>query len=132
MPAVSGGLREGFFKMEKMTILRGDETLAATAWQTTTLFERVKGLLGKDGMDMDETLILNPCHAVHTFFMKFTIDVVFLNSHCQIIALYPDLKPYRATRIHLDATHTIELPAGAITQWNLKKGQHLHIRKAHV
>ena len=92
-----------------------------------TFFPRVIGLLGRSAIDYQEALIIVPCQAIHMFFMKFPIDVIFLNRAGGIIALYPNLKPLRMTWIHLQATRAVECAWGTIERWHLKKGEVLRI-----
>jgi uncharacterized membrane protein (UPF0127 family) len=81
----------------------------ADTWRT-----RLVGLLGRDGLAPGAGLLLDPCSSVHTFFMRFTIDVAFLDAAGVVVAVSPGLRPWRATRVHLRARRTLELPAGAL------------------
>lgn len=111
-----------------MTLLRNNQILTKNARMASTLFQRTIGLLGKTRLDRNEALILSPCRAVHTFFMKFSIDVAFLKPDGTIVSLYPNLKPYRMTWIYPGAHSALEFPAGTIEQWQLEKGQKIMIQ----
>ena len=110
-----------------MKIYRQSELLTSNVRRTQNLWELIKGLSGKTSLAKDEALVLSPCHHVDTFFMKFPIDVIFLNRAGGIIALYPNLKPLRMTWIHLQATRAVECAWGTIERWHLKKGEVLRI-----
>ncbi len=69
-----------------------------------------KELLEADG------LMLDPCRSIHTFFMRYSLDIVFINSKNEIIKIIRDLKPWRMTWIYLNACKTLELPAGKLPQ----------------
>lgn len=75
---------------------------------------RLKGLLGKKGLDSGEGLLLSPCRSVHTLGMSFPIDVLLVDSKLKIVALYPELGNRARTRWHRNAAHVLELPAGSI------------------
>lgn len=79
-----------------------------------TLFDRARGLLGRKGLAPGEGLLLRPCTGVHTFFMRFAIDVVFLDSKNRVIGVVQNMKPQRVSRVLLSSASVIELPAGTV------------------
>lgn len=85
-------------------------------------FTRSFGLLLRKSLYKDEGLIIKPCCSVHTFFMKFNIDVLFINKQNQVIAIYENVKPYRILPIHLNSFYVIELPSGSVSAKNVEKG----------
>lgn len=85
-------------------------------------FTRSFGLLLRKSLSENEGLIIKPCCSIHTFFMKFSIDVLFVNSKNQIIALYENVKPYRILPIHLSSRYVIEFPSGSISSKNIENG----------
>lgn len=82
----------------------------------TGVLARMKGLLGKDRLDTGTGLLIRPCKGIHTFFMKFSIDAVFLDQDNSIVALYHSLRPNRITPICLQAASVLELPAGTLCE----------------
>ena len=100
----------------KNTILAEDAIVANTP------FQRIKGLLGKKEFKQGQALILKPCNSVHTFFMCFPIDVLFVNKDNTVIEAIPNLKPFRLTYIYFNATSAIELPPGTIEYYLTSKG----------
>jgi uncharacterized membrane protein (UPF0127 family) len=115
-----------FFSIINLTKQR---VLAEKAVLADTLFLRLKGLLGRQGLGVQEALVLSPCDSVHTFFMRFAIDVVFLDKQNKIIGIYPCLKPWRITRIFFGATTCLELPAGALSATQTQLGDDIKIIK---
>lgn len=85
-------------------------------------FTRSIGLLLRQKLFANEGLIIKPCCSIHTFFMRFKIDVLFVNKEKKIIALYENVKPYRILPIHPTSHYVIELAAGCIFSKNIKKG----------
>lgn len=74
------------------------------------------GLISKKILKERESLIIKPCCSIHTFFMKFSIDVLFINGKNEVIALYENVKPWRVLPIHLTSKYVIELPSGTISK----------------
>ena len=88
--------------------------LAEDVIAADTFFTRIKGLLGKKEFKKGQALILKSCNSIHTFFMRFPIDVLFVDKNSTVIkAIYP-LKPFRLTGIYFNATFAIELPVNTI------------------
>ena len=79
-----------------------------------TSLTRLFGLLGRSGLDAGEGLWIQPSSGVHTFFMRFSIDVVGLDRNRKVVKLWPDLVPYRVTSIKTKIHSVLELPAGQI------------------
>lgn len=77
---------------------------------------RMRGLLGRSGLDAGAALAIEPCTSIHTFFMKFAIDAVFLDRAGRIVRALPALRPWRATRIYPRAQQVVELPEGTLAR----------------
>lgn len=90
-------------------------------------FTRSFGLLLRKSISESEGLIIKPCCSIHTFFMRFNIDVLFVNKQNQIVALYENVKPYRILPIHLNSYYVIELASGSISSKNIEKGNLINI-----
>lgn len=85
-------------------------------------FTRSIGLLSKKSLSEGEGLIIKPCCSIHTFFMRFAIDVIFVNKKNEVIALYENVSPWRVLPIHPTSYYVIELPAHSISNKNINKG----------
>ncbi|MFM0648440.1 DUF192 domain-containing protein [Paraburkholderia bryophila] len=88
---------------------------------TETARERLRGLLGRDHLSADEALLLKRCGSVHTFGMRFAIDVVFLNRRQRIVAIYHGV-PRRRVVLDFRAAQTLEMSAGAARRLRLAVG----------
>lgn len=80
---------------------------------------RTRGLLGRDGID--GALLLTPASSVHTFRMRFAIDVVHLDRDLNVLAVRT-MRPNRMGAVRLRARHVIEAEAGAAAHWGLAPG----------
>ena len=87
-----------------------------------SLFARMKGLLGVTFLAPGEGIWLRPCKAVHTFGMRFAIDVVVLDRNRSVLAVINGLKPNRATAIYRRASTVLELPAHSAVAAGLSPG----------
>jgi uncharacterized protein len=85
---------------------------------------RLKGLLGREGLERGEGLLLRPASAVHTCFMRFPIDAVFLNRDLVVLGIADGLEPWRAAA-RRGAKAVLELPAGASASSGLRVGDEL-------
>ena len=95
--------------------------IAADVRVARNFFSRSIGLISKKILSDNEALIIKPCCSIHTLFMKFDIDVLFVNNKNEIIALYERVKPWRILPIHWNSSYVIELAPGSISNKNIKK-----------
>ena len=84
----------------------------------------MRGLLGRDSLDPEEGMLINPAPSVMTFFMRFPIDVVFLDKAQTIVKIVHCLRPWRAAGAR-KAVAALELPAGAAAAAGLQTGMTL-------
>jgi uncharacterized membrane protein (UPF0127 family) len=90
--------------------------IVATAVEiAVTRAERRRGLLGRDRLDASAAMILAPCLAVHTAFMRFPIDVVFVDRDGRAVKIVRDLQPWRIA-VSRRAHAVVELAAGCLQE----------------
>ena len=82
---------------------------------------RMKGLLGRSELRPGEGLLLRPASAIHTFFMRFPIDAVFLDRDWRVVGIAGDVAPWR-TAGRKGAKAVLELPAGESARRGLRTG----------
>lgn len=90
-----------------------------------SLFRRMKGLLGRKSLDKKEAIVLRPCNSVHTFFMRFPIDVLFIDGKNKVVKCLPCLKPFRFSRVYWRAYLAVELSCGVIQSTATQEGDSL-------
>lgn len=105
--------------------------IAAAAEVADTSEKRRDGLLKRTGLGAGEGLWIVPCEAVHCFFMKFTIDVLFLNKKKKVVKARPSLKPWRISGA-LRAHSVLELPEGVIAATGTATGDELIFEEAEI
>ena len=90
--------------------------LAENVFIAGNMLERIKGLLGKKEFLPGEALILEPCNSVHTFFMRFPIDLLFVDRNYRIVKSLPGFAPNKVSWIYWKSRLVIELPSGTLKQ----------------
>lgn len=103
-------------------------TLASGAESAGTSSTRRRGLLGRDSLPSGGGLWIAPCEAVHTFGMRFFIDVLFLDRHRRVLKISHSVKPWRVA-FCLRAHSVLELPAGIARQTLTGRGDQLVFKK---
>lgn len=89
---------------------------------------RRKGLLGRDGLAEGEGLWIVPCEAVHTFWMRFPIDLIYLDRKHRVLKVRACVRPWRLSAC-LRARSVIELPVGAVKSSQTVRGDSLAIER---
>jgi uncharacterized protein len=89
---------------------------------------RKKGLLGRDGLADGCGLVIAPTNAVHTFFMRFPIDIVFVTRSGEVVKVRPGVKAWRMAAA-LGAYAVIELAAGGAARAGLQVGDRVIVQR---
>ncbi|HMH08559.1 MAG TPA: DUF192 domain-containing protein [Terriglobales bacterium] len=97
--------------------------LAATHWS------RFRGLMATDVVRFPagEGLWIVPCHGVHTFAMRFPIDVVYLDGDKVVVHMEENLKPWRVAPVRMRAASVLELPGQTLTSTRTAIGDEIEI-----
>ncbi len=86
------------------------------------LVSRMVGLLATDRLEDGEGLWIEPCTSIHTWFMRFPIDALFLDDGGRVVKLVRTMKPWRLTSIARRARGVLELPAGTLDRTGTSVG----------
>jgi len=89
---------------------------------------RLRGLLGRRGLASGEGLLLTPAPSIHTWFMRFPIDAVFLDGNLTVLAVRPNVRPWRIAG-RRGARSVLELSAGDAARLELEPGANLRMRE---
>ena len=106
--------------------------VAHTLREARSFWQRTKGLLGENALPSGSALLIQgsrfiPCNSIHTLFMRFPIDVVFVDRKLVVRAIYQDLGPWRLTWPAAGASSVFELPAGTLKKTSVEIGDQLHV-----
>ncbi|MDD2580839.1 MAG: DUF192 domain-containing protein [Desulfuromonadaceae bacterium] len=111
----------------KATDRTSGKELAPNLAVADTFFSRLKGLLGKKELPHGEGLWIKHCKSIHTFGMRFPIDVVFLDKENKVVGLAKTLGPNRIPHLYSSASSVIELPAGTIDEAHTVTGDYIEV-----
>jgi uncharacterized membrane protein (UPF0127 family) len=95
--------------------------LAARVERAGTFTARLRGLLGRGSLAEGEALLIEPCASVHTWFMRFAIDLAFLSRELRVLSAVSGLKPWRV-RWSPRAAMALELRDGALARSGTRAG----------
>ena len=105
--------------------LTREQTLVAAGRVADTFWSRVRGLIGSNPLAPGEGLLIVPCNSIHTHFMRFPIDVLYVNADQVVVGIDHSLPPWRIGRVHRGAHFVLELPAGRARATNTQVGDSL-------
>lgn len=115
------------FQLYKISSDQTASLIVDNMQKATSFFERGKGLLGRKSFLSNEALWINPCNNIHTFFMNFSIDCVFVDEKLKVKYLKSEIKPFRVAGPFWRARSVFELPSGTIKKMNLNVGDQLYV-----
>ena len=93
--------------------VRTGQPVATTVDAAFESSSRRQGLLGREGLGPGEALILAPCSTIHTAFMRFTLDLVFLDRTGRVVKTSSGVRPWRV-RVSWRAFAVVELASGSL------------------
>ena len=105
---------------------RTDEALADRIELAVTRNDRRKGLLGRDVFETSSALIIAPCFSIHTMFMRFDIDAVFVDDDGRAVKVVQGMGPWRIA-VQPFAHAVVELPAGSLRERPVDVGDRLYL-----
>ena len=102
--------------MGKLVKRDTNEVILEDAQIADSFISRFMGLMGKKDLPEATGLIIEPCNSVHCFFMRFTIDVIFVDSDDRVVHIIPAMKPGRISPIVRKAKYVIESNAHTLSE----------------
>lgn len=101
--------------------------LSSQVFIAKTLYSRTKGLLGKSKLEDKEILWILSCNSIHTFFMQFAIDCVFLDKNLLVCAIRSHIPPWRILLPIIKARSVLEMKAGKAKELNIQLGDQMYV-----
>jgi uncharacterized membrane protein (UPF0127 family) len=102
-------------------------TLAENARKAANFLERGRGLMMAPPLQEGGGLVLDPCGSIHMFFMRYPLDILFLNKEGRVVFMYKGIKPWRVGRVVRGSQMAVELPVGAIEQSKTEVGDRVSL-----
>ena len=115
---------KGTVRVENLT--RG-QTIVSAGRVADTWWTGLRGLIGHKPLEAGEGLILVPSNSIHTQFMGFPIDVLYVDREQKVVAMDQAMVPWRFGRIHRGARFVVELPAGTLAATGTQPGDQLQV-----
>lgn len=112
---------------EKLINKTTNKEIAQQVVRAESLYERTKGLLGRKSLPSNEVLWIDRCPSVHTFFMQFPIDVVFVDKDMKVTKVHKNLKPWRMTPPLQFKNHSCFEFAADTVKDSIKEGDKLYV-----
>ncbi len=103
--------------------------IAEQAEVADTALSRLKGLLGRESLPAGQGLVITDCRSIHMLFMRFAIDVIFVDRKDKAIGLVRNIKPFRFSPYFWRAAYCIELPPGTIDAASTALGDTVLLQK---
>lgn len=100
-------------------------SLATAAWRADNAWTRFVGLMGRSGLAVGAGLHIVPCKSIHMWFMRFPIDVVYLDRDRRVVKVVPALGVFRFSWGGKSANSVLELPSGTIAETGTIAGDEL-------
>ena len=88
--------------------------LSENVMMANSLFKRILGLMFKKNINKNESLLIEPCNSIHTCFMNFSIDVLFISKKNEVVHVIENMHPWRFSAIHFRSKKVVEFPAGTL------------------
>jgi len=101
--------------------------IADSLEEANTFWKRFKGLMFTEKLAKGKALFFKPCKSIHTFFMKYPIDVIYLRKDLTIIAVDEGIAPFKIGKLNFGVDAVIEMPAGTLKQTQTQIGHKLTI-----
>ena len=93
----------------------------------SSTYQRTVGLLKYQNIESQQGMQILFCNSIHTFFMKFPIDCIFVNKHLEVVKIYENVKPYRIILPIFKASSVFEFSSGFVAKSNIKIGDQFYV-----
>jgi uncharacterized membrane protein (UPF0127 family) len=111
----------------KVTNSTRNVVLAGRAGRAAGFFARGRGLMFTPPLPEGGGLVIEPCNSIHMFFMRYPLDILFLDREGRVVFMYRGIKPWRMGRVVRGARTAVELPEGTIDRTGTQLGDLLRL-----
>jgi len=101
--------------------------IAENLVEAKSFFKRLKGLMFTKHLPPQAALFINPCKGIHTYFMNYNIDVLYLDINNKILSIDENMEPRKVGKLRKKAVSVIELSSGRIKATETQVGQVVEI-----
>lgn len=116
------------YKLDKLNavVIDNKELICDEIISAENFFERLFGLIFMN-LKANQGFLINNCNSIHTFWMRYKIDLLFLDNNNEIIKIYENFRQFKITPVIKNADKVIEFPASTIKKKFLKIGDKLKL-----
>lgn len=99
-----------------MIVKKNDLIITENVKLANSIIDRMIGLMFKKEMRGFNALLIEPCNSIHTFFMRYDIDVIFLSKNNEVVKIIRNMRPWRLSWIYFRATKVLEMKGGTLPE----------------
>lgn len=111
--------------MIKIVNVNTEHTIANETIIADSFFKRLRGLMFVKSFEEDKALLINPCNMIHTFFMNFPLDILFISKDNEVLEVIENMEKRKISPHIKSAVTVIELPSGTIAKTKTRKGHYI-------
>lgn len=104
-----------------------NRSIAKNVKYAHSMLDRMLGVMFIKEMKGMDGLLIDPCNSIHNCFVRFSLDVIFIDKENKVVKIIRDFRPWRFTRIYFKSRKVLELPAGSLID-NISIGDQLEVR----
>lgn len=97
-----------------MRVRKGERIIAEKVDVADSMHLRLLGLMFSKDIGERDGLLITPCNSIHTFFMRYDLDIVFLSKSDEVVKIIREMKPWRMTRMYFKAKKVLEMTGGTL------------------
>lgn len=113
--------------MEGLINERSHERIARTLERASGFRARMQGLLGRDSLPLYHALWISPCSAIHTVFMRFPIDAIFVDRNLKVVSIFQFITSGRVIFGGWKSHSVFELKGGQLKYFDIEEGDQLYV-----
>ena len=98
----------------KVILKKKDLILSENVLTANSFYTRVMGLMFKKSISKNESLLIEPCNSIHTCFMNFSIDILFISKKNEVVHVIENMVPWRFSSIYFRSKKVVEFPGGTL------------------